>query len=310
MAGVESVVFKRAEGGEIALDVYPPADAALAGGGAGGVPVVVWIHGGALIMGNRKGMRGALREALAGDSGGERPGLAQVSIDYRLAPETKLPAILEDVVDAFGWVRGEGAARFGFDPARVGVVGHSAGGYLTLMAGVHVSPKPRALVSFFGYGDVAGAWYSRPDPFYCAQPAVEEAVARAAVGRVGSGAVTDGPAARGAFYLYCRQHGLWPREVVGLDPDREPGAFDRYCPARSVQADFPPTLLLHGDADTDVPYEQSVQMAAALEAAGVEHELVTVPGGPHGFDRDATLEDNTPAGAAVAKAHRFLVTHV
>jgi dipeptidyl aminopeptidase/acylaminoacyl peptidase len=51
-----------------------------------------------------------------------------------------------------------------------------------------------------------------------------------------------------------------------------------------VDAGFPTTLLLHGDADTDVPYEQSVLMAKELKRHGVEHELITIKGGPHGFD--------------------------
>jgi acetyl esterase/lipase len=242
-------------------------------------------------------MQAALRDGLAA------AGVAQVSIDYRLAPETKLPAILTDVVDAFAWVRGEGAGRFGLDPARVGVVGHSAGGYLTLMVGRHVQPRPRALVAFYGYGDVAAEWYSRPDPFYCQQPAVPEERARAAVGQR---PVSEGASERSTFYLYCRQHGLWPREVIGLDPDRERAAFAPYCPAWSVEPDFPPTLLLHGTADTDVPYQQSVEMAAALARAGVAHELVTIEGGGHGFDRDAVL-DVDPPGRAVRRALDFLI---
>jgi acetyl esterase/lipase len=293
MSRMESVVFKRAGDCEIGLDVYPAAGGAAA-------PVVVWIHGGALIVGTRARMQAALRDGLAA------AGLAQVSIDYRLAPETKLPAILEDVVDAFAWVRGEGARLFGFDPGRVGVVGHSAGGYLTLMAGRHVRPRPRALVAFYGYGDVAAAWYSRPDPFYCAQPAVPEATARSLVGQR---PVSEGAPERSRFYLYCRQQGLWPREVVGLDPDGDPRLFDPYCPVRTVDADFPPTLLLHGTADTDVPYQQSVDMAAALARAGVAHELVTIPDGGHGFDRDA-VPDDSPAGRALRTALDFLVSRV
>jgi acetyl esterase/lipase len=90
---------------------------------------------------------------------------AILKIDYRLAPETKLDAILEDIDAAYGWLRKEGS-REGLDADRVAVVGHSAGGYLTLMAGCRFSPKPAALVSFYGYGDIAGDWYSRPDPYY------------------------------------------------------------------------------------------------------------------------------------------------
>ena len=89
---------------------------------------------------------------------------------------------------------------------------------------------------------------------------------------------------RGLFYMYCRQTGRWPQEVLGKDPEKEPRACDRYCPVRNVSRQYPPTLLWHGDKDTDVPCEQSIEMAAELKRKGVEHELVIVPGGGHGFD--------------------------
>src|SRR5688500_1560153 len=115
----ESHVYRRVGVCEIRLDAYPAS-------GADPAPVVIWIHGGALIMGSRTRMQPALRELCT------RSGLVVVSIDYRLAPETKLPAIVEDVVDAVAWVRREGPTRFGADPARVAVVGFSGGGYLAL----------------------------------------------------------------------------------------------------------------------------------------------------------------------------------
>src|SRR5690348_994382 len=63
------------------------------------LPVAVWIHGGALIMGDRHGIDRTLRDDLVD------AGYVLVSIDYRLAPETKLPGILDDVRDAFAWIR-------------------------------------------------------------------------------------------------------------------------------------------------------------------------------------------------------------
>ena len=47
--------------------------------------------------------------------------------------------------------------------------------------------------------------------------------------------------------------------------------------------EYSPTLLIHGTADTDVPYDESKMMAAKLAAAGVEHEFITVPGAGHGL---------------------------
>jgi acetyl esterase/lipase len=239
-------------------------------------PLAVWIHGGALIMGDRRGIDRKLLDRLVG------AGYVVVSIDYRLAPETKLPAILDDLRDSFGWIRGKARRDWGARSDKIGVLGGSAGGYLTLASGYLVEPRPAALVSFWGYGDIAGPWYSRPDAFYRRQPLVSEAEARAAVG---TKAVAEPPGRnnRFRFYLYCRQNGLWPKEVSGHDPDSEPKAFDRFCPLRNVTAQYPPTLLIHGTNDTDVPYEQSVLMDRELARHGVAHELISVPGAGHGL---------------------------
>ncbi len=239
-------------------------------------PVAVWIHGGALIMGDRRGVNGRLVAELV------EAGYAVVSIDYRLAPETKLPAILEDVRDAFAWIRSEGPRAFGARDTGMVVLGGSAGGYLTLVSGYLISPRPVALVSFWGYGDIVGPWYSRPDPFYRKQPLVTEADARGSVGTI---PIAEPPLLhqRFRFYLYCRQNGLWPKEVAGIDPDAEPQAFDRFCPLRNVSAEYPPTLLVHGTNDTDVPHEQSALMDRELERHHVPHEFLSVPGAGHGL---------------------------
>jgi len=84
-----------------------------------------------------------------------------ISIDYRLAPQAKLSQILQDLDDAYRWVRGEGPKLFRIDPNRIAVVGHSAGGYLALTSGFRLNPRPTAVVSFYGYGDIAAEWYSR-----------------------------------------------------------------------------------------------------------------------------------------------------
>jgi len=241
-------------------------------------PLIFWIHGGALIGGYR------------GDISPEQlqryidAGFAVMSIDYRLAPETKLPQILEDVLDAYSWARAEGPKLFRIDPDRIAVIGHSAGGYLTLTSGYFFRPRPRALVSFYGYGDITSDWYSKPDPYYSKQPPVSREQALEALS---DGLPCGAPPRdrRFRFYLYCRQQGLWPREVAGMDPRVEPKAFDPFCPVRNVTVNYPPTMLLHGDRDDDVPFEQSQQMYNELKRHGVACEFVPYPGGGHGFDK-------------------------
>jgi len=183
----------------------------------------------------------------------------------------KLPAIIEDVRDACAWVRERGPELFRIDPENLFVIGQSAGGYLTQMTGWCIQPRPRALVSFWGYGDIASAWYSQPDPFYRQQPIVSKAESETSPGKL---------------YLYCRQQGLWPKVLTGFDPATEPRKFDEFCPVRNVTDEYPPTLLIHGTKDTDVPYELSAQMAKELAAKSVVHKLITIEDGGHGFSRN------------------------
>jgi acetyl esterase/lipase len=244
-------------------------------------PVVVWIHGGALVLGSRTGIPRDLLELCRSE------GYVLISIDYRLAPEVKLPAIIDDVRDAFRWIREQGPKLFACDPDRLVVAGGSAGGYLTLMSGLLVKPRPRALVAYWGYGDVDGDWYTKPSDFYRTNvPLVSKEEAYQAVGREVL-TNTDGnrpeQQARGKYYHYLRQHGLWTREVTGFDPATERRKLDPYCPVRNVSPDYPPTLLIHGTEDTDVPYALSADMARELARDKVPHELITVRGAGHGL---------------------------
>jgi acetyl esterase/lipase len=285
--------YKRVGDLEIRANVYRPDDDVRR-------PVVVWIHGGALIMGHRDAISERVNKMLL------EAGYAIVSIDYRLAPETKLPEIIQDVEDAFAWIREQGPRLFGIDASRIAVMGGSAGGYLTLTAGYRVTPRPTVLVSFFGYGDLIGDWYSTPSPHarhHAIKLSEDEAYAQ-----VSGQPIADARDRRGdggGFYQYCRQHGHWPLAVSGWDPRREAEKFFAFMPVNNVTRDYPPTLLIHGTEDTDVPYEQSVKMAHELERHGVEHELVSIPGGEHGLGGGdpQLIDDAYDAALAFVKAH-------
>lgn len=241
-------------------------------------PVVVWLHGGALINGHRESVPRWLAAACS-----ERD-YTLVSLDYRLAPETQLPEIIRDVEDGFTWIKEKGPSLFAADPKRIAVVGGSAGGYLTLITGYRAQPKPVALVALWGYGDLVGPWYSEPSPHARHQQSKLTGVE--AWKQVSGPAVSDSRERKGdggAFYQYCRQQGSWPKSVSGWDPKTEAEKFNPFMPVKNVSKDYPPTLLIHGDADTDVPYEQSTLMAEQFTKHSVPHQLITVAKAEHGL---------------------------
>lgn len=289
-------VFKTIGEVKIQADVYQPEAKETR-------PVLVWLHGGALIVGSRTSVPKNLLDLCA------KKNYLLVSLDYRLAPEVKLPDIAADVKDGMTWLRKEGPKLFHADPDRIVVSGGSAGGYLTMLTGTLVQPPPTALVAYWGYGDVDGEWYTKPSEHYRTKtPLVSKEEARKAVGNQILTNTDDAKASknRGLYYRYLRQNGLWTKEVTGFDPSKDKAKIDPYCPVRNITAKYPPLLMIHGTADTDVPYSLSADMAKELRRHGVPHELITLEGAEHG------LRDGDPKAVAEghAKSLRFIAKHL
>ena len=135
---LEGIEYARVDGKPLLLDLRIP-------DGAGPHPVIMYLHSGAWITGDRTGGP-AIRQAARG--------YAVASIDYRLAPRYTWPAQLDDVKSAVRWIRAN-AASYGLDPDRVGVFGASAGGHLAAMLGTSAdaSSRVRAVVDFYGPTD-------------------------------------------------------------------------------------------------------------------------------------------------------------
>jgi acetyl esterase/lipase len=236
-------------------------------------PALLWLHGGGLIFGSRQMLRIEQAEQYL------QAGFAIVAADYRLAPETKATSIVEDIVDAYHWIQSE-SEKIGIDARRIAIVGHSAGGYLALSAALHLAPK--AVISFYGYGDISGEWATKPNPFYRQQGLISE---DSAFQNIGSETISEcSVQERLQYYLFCRQQGIWVREIVGGDADNHDLLVRQYCPVYAISSNFSPTLLLHGDQDIDVPVSESHSVAEKLSGAEVKHQQIILPGYGHAFD--------------------------
>ena len=122
------------------VDVYPAKSP-----NAEGAPVLVFAHGGAWTNGYKEWM-GLMAPTMTA------AGIVLVSVSYRLAPEHKWDAMLDDCLGALAWVY-RNIARYGGDPERIAIGGHSAGGHLTMLTAlqssrlVEVGIPPRAIVA-------------------------------------------------------------------------------------------------------------------------------------------------------------------
>ena len=136
----------------------------------------------------------------------------------------------------------------------------------------------------------------------------------AALGAVGAKVVSEGGpgdsiqwfTGRGHYYLYCRQRGLWLRAVTGHDPDDD-GWFAQYEPVRNMTRTYPPTMLLHGEPDSDVAFEESLQVQRKLREDGVECELLSDPSWGHAF---FYMADEPTVRNALSRIVEFASRHV
>jgi acetyl esterase/lipase len=247
---------------EVEMEVYvPTARTAPA-------PLVIWIHGGAWLFGARKYPPDYWPQGLVFQSLIDA-GIAVAAIDYRHSREAPFPAQLHDAKAAVRYLR-QFADVFGIDEDRIGVWGESAGGHLAALLALTSgsefegqdgvtgpSSAVKAVVDFYGVSNLA------------TMPSFEESFPPEWVEelkRVGGGM----PPAPMDIFLAGSPIPEEKREAAA-------------SPVTHVTAAAPPFLLIHGDDDHVVPFGQSVELRDALAAAGVEAELVPVPGADHVF---------------------------
>lgn len=270
----DTYTFKKVGTLEIKADVYRPAR------DQPRRPVVVYMHGGSLINGGRNSI--AKHPMLPATL---KAGCVMVSVDYRLAPESKLPALIEDIEDAFRWVREKGPALFGADPDRVAATGGSAGGYLTLVTGYRIHPRPKVLFAEMSYGDLLATWQLNPSvhPPHYSDSRLSEVDAWKQVSGPPIANSADRRGDGSAFNDFIRRSAQWPKAISGWDPRTEAAKYLPYLPLRNVTPDYPPTFLIHGEKDSDVPVSQPKGMAAEFERNRIEHKLIVIPGAEHGY---------------------------
>lgn len=243
------IVYLHASGQESRLDVIGPRDRAKPR------PVLIYIHGGGWVGGSKDRMFLHFLPWL-------QMGVAVVNVEYRLARSALAPGAVEDVRCALRWVY-ENAEQYGLDTSRIITSGHSAGGHLSLIAGM--------LPASAGFDRRCPARNPTGNRADAGNP---EMPVHAIVNWFGITDVADlveGPNAKTYAVAWIGSVPRW-RDMAR-----------RVSPLTWVRKDIPPILTIHGDADTIVPYSHATRLHAALDDAGLDnHALVTIRDGGHG----------------------------
>ena len=224
-------------------------------------PLIIWIYGGAWLAGSKDLRSPALGMGLVGR------GHAVAQISYRLSQEAKFPAQIHDCKAAVRWLRAN-AKKYTLDPDRFAAWSSSAGGHLAALLGtsggvaelegsvngLKDSSRVQAVVDWFGPTDLLQ------------------------MQKAGSTMDHDGPNSPES-------------QLIGAPIQENKEKAARANPITYVSNDDPPFLIMHGDQDRTVPFNQSELLYEALKKAGVEVTFVPVRGAGHGFPAAARSTD-------------------
>ena len=239
------IEYAKVDGISLKLDLYLPAKQ-----NEKNAPLIVWIHGGAWRSGSKKSM--PLKEMV-------KAGYAIASVDYRLSPVAKFPAQVHDIKAAIRFLRAK-QGDHGYNAAKIGIAGASAGGHLVALVG-----------TTNGHAELEGSVGDYPD---------QSSDVQAIVSYYGASNLTT-------ILKQSTPHGLSVR-VPALElllagiPEKQPKLAKLASPVFHVDKDDPPLFLIHGDQDPQMPINQSHELHGKYKSLRRPVSFVVIHGAAHG----------------------------
>ena len=217
------------------------------------MPAVVIIHGGGWV----KGDKGKEREFVTGTTLA-KAGYVAISINYETRKGKRWPGNLRDCKNGVRWLR-QNAKELNVDSSRIGVIGGSAGGHLALMV-AYTGDLPK---------------FSDDDLYPGISDRVSACVDMYGITNLLTRRVTD---KEGKPTEELKSHRLFSK-----DREQAPAMWRNASPINYVSKNSPPTLIFHGTRDTTVDRDQSRELFAALQKAGVPSKLEMIEGARHAW---------------------------
>jgi acetyl esterase/lipase len=228
------------------LDIYHPHEPR-----EGGYPVLLQVHGGAWMIGEKEQQAQPLMYHLA------QRGWLCVAINYRLSPRAVFPAHIEDVKKAIAWIR-QHVAEYGGNPDFIAITGGSAGGHLSSLAALtpnrrewqpgfeDVDTRVQAAVPFYGVYDFLDRYEIRPE---------------------------------------MSMEGMVADRVMQCSLEENRDLWESGSPLTHVNEGAPPMFVIHGTHDSLVWVEEARTFVSALQAVSEQPVVYgELPGAQHAFE--------------------------
>jgi acetyl esterase/lipase len=255
----EDVIYGRKFGTALTLDVFTPKQK------PNGAAIIFAVSGG--FFSNHDWINPGLFKALL------QRGYTVFAVVHGSQPKFTIPEILEDMNRAVRFIRFH-AKDYLIDPERIGIMGASAGGHLSLMqgtAGKDGDPKATDPIDKVSSKVQAVACFFPPTDFLNYGSKGKEALGR--------GTLADFKAP-----FDFQQYDPKTRSFVLITDEEKRREIGRHIsPINHIHPKAAPTLIIHGDADKLVPIQQAEVFVARLKEVGVPAELVVKPGAAHGW---------------------------
>jgi acetyl esterase/lipase len=229
---IPDIEYARIAGTSLRMDAFIPESATK-------LAAVIIVHGGGWVAGDKRIDVQPLFKPLS------EAGFAWFSINYRLATDaTQFGVAIDDVQQAIRYVKSH-AARFNIDPAKVGLIGESAGAQLAAVATLRGGPETavKAVVALYPPTNLVELLNTST----YVPPQIRDSV-------------------RGT---------PWEQFVLA--------GLAQLSPVNNVHRGMPPFLFIHGTADSLVPFQQSREMCDRMKQVGASCEIYPVEGGGHGI---------------------------
>jgi acetyl esterase/lipase len=229
---------------------------------------LLYLHGGGLIFGERNDLPMAYIKKIV------NAGQTVITLDYLLAPESKLDAILTALNQSINQLN-QCFSIFN----NLTVMGRSAGAYLAYLL-IRDGLPATNLIDLYGYSRLDYPEFRMPAPFYNQFPKVLPMTAQAQVGK--SPLTTGKMSGRYPIYVSARQFGTWMNMIL---PSQQ--VISTYSLNDDDLKQMPRTLMLHSLKDPDVPFIAAKQAAMIMPMA----TLIPISQSVHDFDHNVTTEN-------------------